>query len=377
VKHLLLVDDEPRILDSLVRMLRPYREEWKLITATSADEAIAQMAQHPIDAVVSDVYMPGKNGFALLQEVRMSEAWSDTPVIIVTGSQEAGLKRNAIELGATDLLTKPVDQDELVARLHSVLKIKEYQDAIKAHNSILEAKVEERTAELKSSRLEIIWRLAKAGESRDEETGNHVIRVGCYCRIIADKLGLDAPFVELLFLASPLHDIGKIGIPDNVLLKAGKLDDDEWVIMKQHCRLGLEILKQDAKMMNAVRDWGPPSLRDHILREDNPILQMAASIAYTHHEKWDGTGYPQGLKGEDIPIESRIVAVADVYDALRSKRPYKKAFTEEEALGIMSDLVAKHFDPQVFQAFVDSMELVRAASTQFADEPLSEEPLAA
>jgi putative two-component system response regulator len=364
MKKLLFVDDEANILEGYERLLWPERRTWSLLKAGSVREATAILAEENVDAIISDYNMPGQSGFDLLTRVR---ATSDIPLVIITGSAESGLKREALELGATDLLSKPVDREDLVARIRNVLRIKEYQDAIKEHNQRLEELVAERTAQLVASRHEIIWRLAKAAESKDEDTGNHVIRVGCYCRVIAEALEMPEEFVELIFLASPLHDIGKIGVPDRVLLKPGKLDDEEWKIMRSHAQVGANILCHDLEIVMAINGWAPASLANVPMQCHNPILEMAAEIAVAHHEKWDGTGYPNGISGEQIPITARIVAIADVYDALTSERPYKRAFTEEEALAIIDEGRGRHFDPRIVDAFYSGLPRIREIRAHFAD----------
>ena len=224
-----------------------------------------------------------------------------------------------------------------------------------------------RTADLVNSRMDIIWRLGKAAEYRDEETGNHVVRVGCYCRVIAETLGVDRALVETLFLTSPLHDIGKIGIPDAILRKRGPLDATEWEVMKRHCAIGAEILHEDSKVMSTFLAWRGVDTCDHDRAARNPILSMASSIALTHHEWWDGSGYPAGMAGEEIPLESRIVALADAYDALCSKRPYKPALSDRDALAIMHDEVGLHFDPTVYAAFLESVDELRAIRAELHD----------
>jgi putative two-component system response regulator len=365
MKKLLFVDDEPLVLDAFQRMLRPERLTWEIHTANSVASAIEIIARENFDAIVSDYAMPGRDGFSLLQEIRSNDP--DLPFIFVTGSQDSTLKRSALELGATDLLTKPIEREDLLARLRNVLRLKEYQDAQKRYSAQLEETVLERTAELRASRHEIIWRLAKAGEMRDEDTGNHVIRVGCYCRAISEKLGCDQDFVQLIFLASPLHDIGKIGVPDTILLKQGKLTDEEWVVMRSHCRFGYEILGHDTKLMHVLEDWAPMGMADSTTRYTHPILDMAARIAISHHEKWNGSGYPNGLDGEDIPLEGRIVAIADVFDALGSERPYKRAFPEEKVLEILAEGRGTHFDPAVYDAFMAALPELRSIRDHFSD----------
>ena len=239
------------------------------------------------------------------------------------------------------------------------------QAELEAANASVEAKVEERSREVLASRQEIVWRLAKAGEYRDEETGNHVMRVSRYCQVIAEALGLDRAFVEQLTLSSSLHDIGKIAIPDGILRKPGKLSPEEWDMMKQHCEIGVTILRENYLFPGAeglnIRQMG------------NPLLEMAATIALYHHEKWDGSGYPQGLAGEAIPLAARIVALADVYDALSSARPYKPAFPEEEVLRIMAEGVGKHFDPYAYSGLEKSLTALRAIRAEFPDAVMANE----
>jgi putative two-component system response regulator len=230
----------------------------------------------------------------------------------------------------------------------------------------LRASIQRKRAELAvaESRLGIIWRLAKAAEYRDEETGNHVVRVGCYSKLIAEALGKDREFIEQVFLTAPLHDIGKIGIPDAILRKPGPLTKEEWTVMRQHCQIGAEILSDDAKAMTIYRSWH--GLRDE-LEDDDPLREMACRIALTHHERWDGAGYPAGLDGERIPLEGRIVALCDVFDALVSERPYKEAFSEDQALSILRDGAGRHFDPTIVSAFEASLPQIRQVRQRFAD----------
>lgn len=365
--RILFVDDEPNVLDGLRRMLRTERDRWGMSFVGGVDAALDVLRTADFDVVVSDVNMPGKDGFSLMTEMRIDTRTRDIPVIILTGRDDSGIKRRALDLGATDLLNKPVDSQDLIARLRSVIRLKTYQDQLKDQNAVLERKVEQRTVDLVDSRLDIIWRLGKAAEFRDEDTGNHVARVGCYCRVLAERLGADSKFVEMLFLTSPLHDIGKIGIPDAILLKRGPLNEDEWNVMRRHCVIGAKILREDSKVMNAFLAWRGGRRRNHNGNGKNHILKMASSIALTHHERWDGTGYPAGLAGEEIPLESRIVALSDVYDALCSERPYKPAFSEAEALSIIRDEAGRHFDPAVCAAVDESLKELRTIRTELCD----------
>ena len=365
-KQVLFVDDDRSVLAGFQRMLDTQTEVWDMTFASSADEALDATTKSDLDVIVADVRMPGKDGFELLKLLQETERTRDIPVVIVTGVLENGYKRRALDLGASDLLSKPVDAEDLVARLQSVLRLKSYQDELKAQKQTLAEKVKQRTMELEESRLDIIWRLAKAAEFRDKDTGNHVVRVGWYCRPIAEALGLERDFVDMLFLASPLHDIGKIGIPDHILFKPGILEPEEWEIMKTHCAIGAEILQSNSELMQTFRAWSKRPA--HSSQEPgNPILRMASSIALTHHEKWDGTGYPHGLVGEQIPLESRIVALADVYDALGSDRPYHRARLEDKVMRMIQELVGSHFDPAVYAAFEKSMKEIRSIQKEFSD----------
>ena len=258
----------------------------------------------------------------------------------------------------------------MIARLRNVFQTKTYEDGLRATNGLLADKVQRQKADLAQSRMSVICRLGMAAEFRDEETGNHVIRVGCFSRVLAAALGMPRSFLEMLLLAAPLHDIGKIGIPDSVLLKPGPLSDDEWEVMQRHCEIGERILREQSKVLVPLLDWyavDPPGMKDALGHQD-PVLEMAATIALTHHEKWDGSGYPAGLAGDAIPIESQIVAVADVFDALTSNRPYRPARPEDEALTIMAATVGSHFDPRVHAAFVRSLAEIRTIRARFADD---------
>ena len=365
---ILFVDDEPALLASLRRSLRAYREEWDMRFVQSAQEALQEAAERDLDTVVTDVDMPEMDGFALILALRDSPKTADIPIIALTGVGDQSLKQRALALGAVDLLTKPVRREDLVARIRNALRTKSYEDKLKALNASFEQKVKERTAALEQSQREIIWRLGMVSEYRDEETGNHVIRVSLYSRLLAAELGLDHDFTQMICLASPLHDIGKIGIPDKILCKPGELTIGQHKIMEEHAAIGAVILEQYPRNMRSLLAMGAMDLPFSHPGHDNPIIHMAASIARTHHEKWDGSGYPAGLAGERIPIESRIVGLADVYDALRSERPYKPAFDEAKANAIMQEEVGRHFDPEVYAAFTRLADRFQEIIALFADE---------
>ena len=315
-RRILFVDDELNVLNGLARTLRHKRKIWEMHFARGVEEALRFVETMDLDVVISDISMPGRDGFALLSIIRNREKTKDLPFLMLTGLNDSRLKRKALDLGATDLLNKPADPEDLLARINNMLRLKAYQDEIKAQNALLDQKIKDRTAELEASRLDLIWRLGRTAEHRDTDTGNHVVRVGYYCKVLAENLGMDREFTEMIFLTSPLHDIGKIGIPDSILLKQGKLNPDEWKIMKQHCVIGSDILRQDTVERAPLGTWHDLFRRPASAKSDNPFLKMAETIALSHHERWNGNGYPSGLSADSIPVESRIVAIADVCDAL-------------------------------------------------------------
>jgi response regulator RpfG family c-di-GMP phosphodiesterase len=359
-KHLLFVDDEVSILEMFERMLHSESKAWRLHFAQSVDEAVQITSQYDLDVIVTDVKMPGKGGFDFLRSLRASKRTCNIPTIVVTGDSEPTLKRRALDLGATDLLTKPVCPEDLLARIRNALRLKSYEDRLEQQVETLDGAVKERTGDLAQSQREIIWRLAKASEYRDDETGNHVVRVACYARAIAGALQTDKDFLEAIFLASALHDVGKIGVPDSILLKPGPLTQGEREEMQKHCLIGAGILMHEPRAMRVCRKrgyGGSPSDHD---TPKNPLLRMAVIIAKHHHEKWDGSGYPAGLSKGRIPLEARIVALADVYDALTTERRYKPAFSREKALETVREEAGRHFDPQIVAAVEPNLAEVTA-----------------
>jgi putative two-component system response regulator len=370
-QRVLLVDDEPSVLQALSRVLRLSREPWDVRVAPAAEAALEALQALDFDLLVSDVHMPGKDGLQLLSVVRTLERTRDLPVIILTGAHDPDLKRRALDLGATDFLNKPVDPDELTARIRSALRLKTCQDELKAQNVVLERKAAERAAELADLRMSIIWQLGNAAEFRDEDTGQHVVRVGQYARVIANQLGLPAALVEQIFLTAPLHDIGKLGIPDHIFLKRGALAPGEWVVMKRHCEIGAQILRQRSPVMAAMAGGGPGCAARSPTAQcaPNPLLETGAQIALCHHERWDGRGYPGGLRGAEIPIEAHIVAVADMYDAMLSERPYRGAFPEDVVLRTIAADVGGRFDARVHEAFRAALPDMQEIRAEFADTP--------
>jgi len=355
-KRILIVDDEKlnrELLEILVASLGHKPE-----IARDGVEALAMM-KLDIDLVLLDVMMPGMDGFEVARRIREDPDTSDIPIVMVTSLTSKEDRFRAVEAGANDFITKPIDKTELQVRTANLLKMKESQDAIKRYQVELENKVEQRTEDLRlalqdmaeaqrkthKAHLDTIVRLAIAAEYKDEDTAAHIHRMSHYCAIIARGLHLPPGEVEVILHASPMHDVGKIGIADAILLKPGKLDNNEWDIMKQHTTMGGRVLSGSS----------------------SNLLQAGEVIALSHHEKWDGSGYPKGLAGEDIPLYGRICAVADVFDALTSERPYKKAFSNEKAYEILREGRGTQFDPKVLDVFFERLNAVVAIQEQHSD----------
>jgi len=311
--------------------------------------------------------LPEVSGLEILAAMRADEQMCHIPVIVLTACTGAETKLQALRLGPSDFLAKPVDASELLLRLRNVLAVKAYQDHLADHSAELERMVDKRTEELVASRQRIIHCLARAAEFRDDDTGHHVTRVGQYAAVIADELGFDHRAVELIEQAAKLHDIGKIGVPDSVLLKEGKLEAEEFDLIKRHCSFGNSIINPKSKG-NVQAYQKHTEIGATLLEVDGyPVMELAAIIAQSHHEKWDGSGYPLGLQGEGIPIEGRITAVADVFDALSSKRPYKPAFSREKCFGILEEGRGTHFDPRVLDAFFARSDEIVGIQIRYAE----------
>ncbi|MCL1046611.1 two-component system response regulator [Shewanella sp. 1_MG-2023] len=327
----LIVDDTPENIDILVGILG---SDYKIKVAIDGPKALALAQKSSPDLILLDVMMPGMNGYEVCQKLKNEPLTCHIPVIFVTALSDTEDETKGFALGAVDYITKPVSPAVVKARVKTHLSLYDQK-------RLLESEVEHRTKELKETRFEIIRRLGRAAEYKDNETGLHVVRMSHYARLLAMAAGHSSRFCELLYNAAPMHDIGKIGTPDAILKKPGKLDADEWKEMQAHAAIGAEIIGE----------------------HDDPLLQMAKRIAISHHEKWDGSGYPYGLVGEDIPIEGRIIAIADVFDALTSARPYKKAWTVEDTLSLIEKESGKHFDPELvekFKSVMDDVKLIKA-----------------
>lgn len=358
----MIVDDEPINIKLIQKYLRSagYHD---FVTTSESREAVSLICSTNPDIIVLDVVMPHVSGLDILETVRGDQRLAHLPVLIVTASTDEQTKIDALELGATDFLHKPVKPTELLPRVRNSLVLKAHHDQMAAYSKRLEAEVAQRTADLAQSREEVIHVLACAAEYRDQETGNHVIRVGRFAGIIARELGCSDMDAELIEHAAILHDAGKLAIADSILLKPGKLSAKEFELMRHHCEYGERILKAQPSddSQPFLLHSRPPSTR-------SPVLRMAAVIARTHHERWDGTGYPDQLKGEEIPIVGRITAVADVFDALSSKRCYKDALPFEECIEQMLRERGKHFDPKVLDAFLARIDDVAEVVKTLADD---------
>jgi putative two-component system response regulator len=365
--RIVCVDDEPNVVTSLRRMLRARVESCDVQVFSDSRCAWNHLCDSDSDLVITDVSMPGISGIELVRLLRDHERTCDVPIVVLTGRQDSDLKRKVLDLGATDLLSKPIQPDDLLARVRSALRLKHCQDALKRQNEQLEHTVIARTRQLQSSRGEIIWRLAKAAEFRDQQTGNHVLRVAHYSRWIAEALNMSRQSVETLFLSAPLHDLGKIGIPDSILHKPGRLTDEERQIVETHCEIGERILGEPRHPQHARLLSRGACPDGFFFADQDSVLAMARDIAASHHERWDGTGYPRGLAGDDIPLAARIVAIADVYDALTSARPYKHAFDPEAALEVICLGAGRHFDPEVHEAFMRSRGRIENIRLRLSD----------
>lgn len=340
---ILIVDDQPANVTLIEKML-DIDGYLNVISTTDPTQVESIYMEQNSDLVLLDLNMPVMDGYQVLSKIREVDP-DYPPIIVLTAQSDRESRIKALDLGARDFLAKPFDRVELMTRIRNMLEVRIMTKAIKDQNKILDGMVKERTQELSDTRLEVIRRLGRAAEYRDDMTGYHIIRMSKYSQVLALAAGMPEKEAEMLLNASPMHDIGKIGIPDNVLMKPGKLEPGEWTIMKTHVDIGVEILAGS----------------------NSSLMEMAAEVAQNHHEKWDGSGYPRGLTGEDIPLTGRIVAIADVFDALTTERPYKKAWPVEEAVEFLKGQSGKHFEPRLVEHFLEILPEVLKIRSQYEE----------
>ncbi len=342
--RILIVDDEPSNLKLLDRMLRGQGYQHLILIGDPREVLGAYQAERP-DLILLDINMPHLDGYQVMQQLQALNDPLLPPIIILTAQSSKDYLLRSLALGARDFVGKPFDVNELIMRVRNLLEAQLAQRLLLDQKNMLEEMVRSRTEELHHTRLEIVQRLGKAAEYRDEETGNHILRMSHTSALLARALGWSESACDLILNASPMHDIGKIGIPDAILCKPGKLDAQEWEIMKTHAEIGARLLDGD----------------------DSALMQMARDIAWCHHEKWDGSGYPRGLAGEAIPLAARIAALADVFDALTSERPYKQAWTIEAAMAWIRDGGGRHFDPQLIGLLEDNLPAILQIRERFSE----------
>ncbi|MFQ5481559.1 MAG: HD domain-containing phosphohydrolase [Nitrospinaceae bacterium] len=345
---ILLVDDEIGNLRVLERLLRNAGYT-QILAANGGTQGLELFLVENPDLVVLDLKMPHLSGHEVMKKLREIQVDDYLPILVLTAQHDPETRLEALQGGAKDFLTKPFHMPEVLARVRNMLEVRLLHNKVRYQNLHLEERILERTCELEGTRSEIIHRLARAAEYRDNETGMHVMRMSKYCELLARGAGLPDAECTLIEQASAMHDVGKIGIPDRILLKPGKLDLNEWGVMKTHCEIGGTILSGS----------------------DSELMNMAESIALTHHEQWCGRGYPHGLAGEAIPMEGRITSICDVYDALTSERPYKKAWTVDKALEEIQEKAGILFDAELVKVFHRILPQILEIGKKYAD---TEEP---
>jgi putative two-component system response regulator len=354
----LVVDDTP---DNLSLMSELLKDIYKVKIANNGERALkAVLTGTPVDIILLDIMMPVMDGYETCRHLKANSETRDIPVIFLTAKAEVEDEMKGFELGAVDYITKPISPPVVLARVKTHLQLKRVRDYLKDKNEFLEDEVQRRTQEVVAVQEVTILAMASLAETRDNDTGNHIRRTQFYVRALAEKLRRHSRFsnfldddktIDLIFKSAPLHDIGKVGIPDNILLKPGRFTEEEFEIMKTHCTLGRD------SIIAAERRLGL----------ELPFLSFAKEIAYSHQEKWDGTGYPEGLSGDDIPISGRLMAIADVYDALICRRVYKEGMPHEKAFEIIVQSSGSHFDPDIVDAFKEIADVFKEISQRYED----------
>ena len=353
----LVVDDTP---DNLTLVGNLLRDRYKVLVANNGEKALAIVrGAHPPDLILLDIMMPGLSGYDVCQALKADKATRDIPIIFLTAMNATADEKQGLEMGAADFITKPINPPIVLARVATQLKVKAAADFLRDQNAYLEAEVQRRSRELAAIQDVTILAMTSLAETRDNDTGNHIRRTQHYVKLLATHLKdhprfrhfLNDHTIDLLFKSAPLHDIGKVGIPDRILLKPGRFEPHEFELMKTHCQLGRDAIQHAEEQLGMEVDF----------------LKYAKEIAYGHQEKWDGSGYPEGLAGDAIPVSARLMAIADVYDALISRRVYKEGMPHEKAVAIITEGRGKHFDPDVTDAFLVLAEQFRAIAQRFAD----------
>lgn len=342
LKKILIVDDSPEAIEILANALKHYKRQ-VVLNGEKAIKFLNTSEELP-DLILLDVMMPGMDGYEVCRLLKKDERLKEIPVIYLSALTDTEDKVKAFEQGGVDYIEKPFQLEEVRARVDTHIKLHYLQKKLEDHNNNLKQMVEDKVKEISESQIATIFAMAKLAESRDNDTGDHLKRIQIFCRLIAEKLSMhskykiriDADFIDVLQKASPLHDIGKVGIRDVILLKPGKLTPEEFGEMKRHTSIGANTLEE-------VYQNYP----------GNYFIKIGIEIADSHHEKWDGSGYPKGLRGDEIPLSARIMALVDVYDALRSKRVYKEAYSNEKAREIITQGSGKHFDSLIVEAFLE------------------------
>ena len=361
--NIMIVDDTPQNLKLLEGMLR--EQGHRVFSFPRGDLALKAAAKNTPDLILLDVNMPGMNGYQVCERLRGNETLREVPVIFISALNELIDKVRAFEVGGVDYVAKPFQLAEVHARVETQLELRSAREALRRQNEILEEKVRERTKELADTQDVMIYSLAALAEYRDNETGGHIMRTQRYVRTLATRLAshprfhqhLDGAMIDLLFKSTPLHDIGKVAIPDHILLKPGRLTVDEFEKMKKHAIYGRDAITKAEERLGR--------------KEGSPFFRIAREITVSHHEKWNGSGYPYGLEGEEIPLSGRLMAIFDVYDALVAKRVYKPPFPHEEAVEIITQgdgrVQPEHFDPDIVKAFAETHETFRQIALAHAD----------
>ena len=364
--RIMVVDDEPLNIRVVQKYLRQFGYQ-QVYGITDPAQVVDSIRTEIPDVLLLDIMMPVVSGFDILRAIRQDARLTHMPILVLTAACDRETRLAVLELGATDFLAKPIDPSELEPRVRNALTAKKYHDQIHHYAKSLEQAVKERTADLEASRRELVLCLARAGEFRDTDTGHHAMRVGRCAGIIARATTCPAEFVEMLEQAAQLHDIGKIAIPDEILRHPGKLTPEDFERMQRHVLFGKRIIEPMAAAEAEAMRRHTAAGQSILSASKSPLIMMASRIALTHHERWDGNGYPLGLAAYDIPLEGRITAVADVFDALASKRPYKPAFPFERCCQIIVEEAGKHFDPEVVEAFMNKRHTIAAVQIELAD----------